>query len=108
MGVKRSRIRLSYKDYRNLCQKVYHRDNWKCRVCKKRKGLAAHHIIFRSHGGDDADWNLLSLCQHCHDGIHKPHPRTGAMVVLLPQVEGELIDANKPIKFFFVNGWKPK
>lgn len=30
----------------------------------------AHHVLFRSHGGDDVPANLLALCHRCHRGFH--------------------------------------
>ena len=41
-----------------------------CEICEKRPGSHAHHIKFRSQGGDDAAWNLLWVCVFCHDDIH--------------------------------------
>lgn len=29
-----------------------------------------HHIIYRSHGGDEADENMLEVCRDCHAKIH--------------------------------------
>lgn len=29
-----------------------------------------HHIIYRSHGGDEADENMLEVCRECHAKIH--------------------------------------
>lgn len=26
--------------------------------------------MFRSHGGPDEPWNLISLCKHCHGRAH--------------------------------------
>ena len=46
------------------------RDNNMCQVC----GAVAndiHHIVFRSHGGDDIPENLICLCRHHHDQAHK-------------------------------------
>lgn len=40
-----------------------------CRVCGKA-GYERHHIIFRSHGGPDEDWNLVRLCRGCHRRAH--------------------------------------
>lgn len=40
-----------------------------CRSC----GLAAsdgHHIVFRSHGGDDVEDNIAPLCHDCHMALH--------------------------------------
>lgn len=106
MGNRRSRIGLPKKEYQALCNRVLQRDNYKCRHCKCRKTLQAHHIIFRSHGGDDADWNLITICSHCHSGIHGEH--APLMLVILPFVEGAVIDANGKVKWLRCNGWKPK
>jgi hypothetical protein len=36
--------------------------------------VTPHHLRFRSHGGDDSDENLTSLCTWCHlEGIHNGH-----------------------------------
>lgn len=40
-----------------------------CRLCG-RPAQDAHHLIFRSHGGDDVPENLIPLCRRCHDSIH--------------------------------------
>lgn len=29
-----------------------------------------HHIIYRSHGGDESDENMLEVCRDCHEKIH--------------------------------------
>lgn len=29
-----------------------------------------HHIIYRSHGGDESDENMLEVCRECHEKIH--------------------------------------
>lgn len=102
--MKRSRLILSPHDYRNLCNEVLHRDGYKCRVpqCKRRNNLHTHHIIFRSHGGDDVSWNLLTLCNDCHSALHDRY-------LVIHSADGsDLIDANKGVKFQFINGWLPK
>jgi hypothetical protein len=51
---------------------VYARDRYRCTnpVCTRRD-VTPHHIVFRSHGGDDTDDNVTSLCVACHlEGIH--------------------------------------
>jgi hypothetical protein len=35
-----------------------------------RRGVHAHHVIMRSHGGPDDPSNLVWVCAHCHDRIH--------------------------------------
>ena len=50
---------------------VRERDQYKCRVCKK-KGirLEVHHILERSNGGTNRPDNLITLCTECHKGVH--------------------------------------
>jgi hypothetical protein len=108
MGMKRSRLVLSQDELMRARKRVRSRDKGRCRCCGIRSGLHVHHIVYRSQGGDDAEWNLITLCHHCHDSIHKPHPRTGAMLIIMPNEEGQPIDANGPVKFFFANGWLPR
>jgi 5-methylcytosine-specific restriction endonuclease McrA len=108
VGEKRSRLQLPPKEYRALCQRVMMRDGYKCRVCKRRNDLHCHHVVFRSQHGDDAEWNLLTICNDCHNGIHIPNPTTGACLVLLPVVEGERIDCNGKVKMLPINGWQPR
>lgn len=40
-----------------------------CRGCGTRGG-EGHHIILRSHGGDDVEDNIFILCRPCHDHRH--------------------------------------
>ena len=65
-------LRLPRDAYKVLCRQVLDRDGWKCRNprCGFRGNLHCHHILFRSEGGDDVSWNLVTLCSECHDKIH--------------------------------------
>jgi hypothetical protein len=66
-------LRLPPDEYKILCRRIFDRDGWKCRNprCKSRNNLSAHHVIFRSEGGDDASWNLITLCAFHHEKIHR-------------------------------------
>ena len=58
----------------NIREYVLYRDGHKCRICggkSKDKVLEIHHVIRRSDGGTDRSDNLMTLCSHCHDGVHK-------------------------------------
>jgi hypothetical protein len=48
--------------------KIFERDGWRCAVpgCTSYRNLQAHHKQFRSHGGDDAPENLITLCAWHH------------------------------------------
>ena len=57
----------------NARQYVLFRDNYKCQHCGchgKGIKLHVHHIESRKIGGDAPD-NLITLCEHCHDLLHK-------------------------------------
>ena len=64
-------LRLPPEEYRKLCQKILERDGWKCQACGLRQRLHIHHIVFRSHGGEDTLENLIALCSDCHDAVHR-------------------------------------
>jgi 5-methylcytosine-specific restriction endonuclease McrA len=63
--------RLPEDEYSVLRQQVLERDGWKCRHCHFRQNLHVHHIVFRSQGGPDILWNLLTLCDQCHTDLHE-------------------------------------
>lgn len=62
--------RLPPEEYKKLCRKIWERDGWLCRACGLRNNLHCHHVQFRSEGGPDESWNLITLCCFCHDKIH--------------------------------------
>ena len=64
-------LRLEPAEYALLVKQVLGRDGWRCRSCGSRNSLHIHHIIFRSQQGPDEAWNLIALCNSCHDGVHK-------------------------------------
>lgn len=54
--------------------RILERDGWRCKVpgCTSRSHLNAHHIIFRSHQGDNDEGNLVALCVGHHQaGLHQ-------------------------------------
>jgi hypothetical protein len=62
------------------CKAVDARDQGRCRVCGRRCSPTAigelekaerHHLIFRSQGGVDESWNVVTICKSkCHGDIH--------------------------------------
>lgn len=53
---------------------VLSRDHYKCqhKQCNsENKKLHVHHIIFRSQGGTNQPKNLITLCETCHNNLHK-------------------------------------
>jgi 5-methylcytosine-specific restriction endonuclease McrA len=65
------RIRLKPAAYKALCEQVLERDGWTCRRCSERQNLQVHHIIKRSFCRIDTSWNLVSLCNVCHEMVER-------------------------------------
>ena len=48
------------------------RDNFTCQKCgEKEILLEAHHIVWTTKSGKDSIYNLITLCENCHDKVHK-------------------------------------
>jgi RRXRR protein/HNH endonuclease len=59
----------------NVREYVLFRDQHCCQWCQGKSNdsiLHVHHIESRKTGGDSPD-NLITLCQTCHDQIHRTH-----------------------------------
>jgi ATP-dependent DNA helicase RecQ len=67
---KQPRLRLESGAYEELRQQVLRRDGWRCQSCGSMTNLEVHHQEFRSHGGDDLEENLITLCSNCHASVH--------------------------------------
>ncbi len=94
-------LRLSENEYRTLCKAILQRDGWKCRSCGMRNNLHVHHIQFRSQQGPDASWNLLTLCNSCHDGVHKDVKDGEYGLRIWVHLDGSVWMQRRP-------GWKPQ
>jgi ATP-dependent DNA helicase RecQ len=71
MPEKRSRRRLAPDLYEELRRQVLRRDRWKCQSCGALSNLEVHHRQLRSLAGDDAEQNLITLCNACHASLHR-------------------------------------
>jgi hypothetical protein len=56
---------------------IMRRDEYRCRLCGRRPDdsldlrLHVHHINDYAKGGPTLPWNLITLCQTCHDGVEE-------------------------------------
>lgn len=48
---------------------ILHRDNYTCQRCQCSAAEVVHHITYQNLG-NEYDYELVSLCHHCHDIIH--------------------------------------
>jgi 5-methylcytosine-specific restriction endonuclease McrA len=71
---KERRLRLDEDAYRLLRRQVLERDGWRCQNCGSMRELQPHHLKFRSNAGNDAERNLITLCQACHSSVHNSNP----------------------------------
>ena len=57
--------------------RIYARDGWRCLIpgCTARRGLQAHHMHYRSHGGPEDGANLVTLCV-----VHHKHFVHGGLI----------------------------
>ena len=60
------RLVLNDEGYRELCRMLDDRDGG-CIVCGAISNIEHHHVIRRSHGGDDTAGNMVCLCRKHHD-----------------------------------------
>ena len=74
------------------------RDDWRCRHCRNREGIHPHHVVYKSHGGADTLYNLLTLCWKCHRAVHDGFLKIEVI---------ELLGMNLVVKFWRQKGWKP-
>ena len=90
-------LRLPLEQYHALCKRVMQRDGYRCKSCGMRSGLSCHHVVFRSHQGEDTMENLVTLCESCHKAVHSGH--------LFIELDLEV-----PEVFHFIRkgNWRPK
>lgn len=96
-------LRLPPEEYALVHRATLERDGFKCRYCGSRSQLHVHHVIYRSQGGPDELWNLLTLDETCHSAVH-------ATDLILVEFGNQKIpfDTNYELLFQALNGWKPK
>ncbi len=68
---------------------VLSRDRYRCRGCLYNSG-EVHHILFRSQGGLDEAWNLITLCPSCHRRAHGTNGKQIHPEVLYGMIEHDL------------------
>lgn len=56
---------------KNQYHLVVERDDQICSICGTGWSPEIHHIIFRSQGGPDEAWNLITLCKVHHQEVHR-------------------------------------
>jgi HNH endonuclease len=98
IGPKPVRRRLDPVSYEKLLRQVLRRDGWRCQSCGAMANLEVHHKEFRSHAGQDAEENLITLCATCHASVHAmPNKSFRLQRAFLIQLEGLVASENGQI-----------
>ena len=101
VDVKRAKETEAEARWRRVCKVVDQRDGRMCRCCDKWSDPEAtglftrghrHHIIYKSAGGADESWNLLTLCAKCHSDEHRNKLRLTGL--------SDHVDANEGVTFW--------
>jgi len=59
--------------WRDKRQRVLERDKYMCQACLKRKATIAHHLTYK-HVLNEPLFDLVAVCQTCHDALHQETP----------------------------------
>lgn len=46
-------------------------DGYRCQMCGSRNRLEVHHITYRNKEHENVWKDLVTLCDECHDRVHK-------------------------------------
>lgn len=52
-----------------------------CRVCSLRTDVDLHHLVWREHGGDDVEANIVPVCRSDHEALHRRSPATARLLL---------------------------
>lgn len=65
---------LKSEKWRTIRARVFERDSNLCQGCRVAPAVAVHHLTY-IHVGDEFIWELVSVCQRCHDRWHELGPQ---------------------------------
>jgi len=66
----KSHRKLGWRALARLAEEARQRDNYRCKRCRSRRNLEAHHIVPLAKGGKHELANIQTLCRSCHIALH--------------------------------------
>lgn len=63
-------------DWSSTTKSIKERDGGRCVRCGSTNKVQTHHIIPLSKGGTNHSFNLITLCESCHESQHKHLAKT--------------------------------
>ncbi len=71
----------SVEAWKAIRAEVLARAAWRCQACGRGGRLDVHHLVKRSQGGSDFDFDrLVALCRSCHGRTDAPYTNGRLMV----------------------------
>lgn len=67
---------ISSPEWKDKRSRVLERDNYQCKACERRKATQVHHLTYK-HVGDEPLFDLVSVCDTCHDRLTEMDGRGG-------------------------------
>lgn len=52
---------------KKIKEKIFERDNYRCKACGMKICLEVHHMLSKEYGGSDKEDNLITLCKWCKE-----------------------------------------
>lgn len=78
-------------------------DNWKCQFCGSISNLNVHHLTYERKGRENAENDLITLCEHCHSRLHDQMKRINERSdKVVSEINAEINMALEKIKRKFV------
>lgn len=75
------------KNWNDIRKRIIKRDGAKCYYCGETERLDVHHLRPISMGGNNDDYNLLTLCHECHVVEHQGIRASGLCCIPGPDHE---------------------
>jgi len=63
--------------WKSIRAQVLQRDSGTCKGCGEQPATQVHHLTYK-HVRNEFLWELISVCDTCHDRIHRPSPNGAA------------------------------
>ena len=56
-------------EWKKVRKRVLERDKWLCQGCLEKQASQVHHLTYE-HAGEELLFELISVCDSCHDRLH--------------------------------------
>lgn len=98
MTKERYEIYLQSDTWKEVRQRRLELDNYQCVCCCGTENLRVHHMTYARVGGNEYDYDLITLCDDCHRKLHEMQDAEKPVFdSIMKSFKSECTDAIKPI-----------